>query len=86
VCKCFLQVSSINRTVPVVLFFCYGAELPLGVQGTTVWRWEVCEPQSGLEHRPSPKTAICGTSSAAVRVKLSFKLRACIFSAVVISK
>jgi len=82
--KCFLQISSISRAVFIVLSFCYGAELPLVVKRTRVWRWEVREPQSGLEYRPLPRTAICGTSGAAVRVKLSFKLRACIFSAVVI--
>jgi len=30
-CKCFLQVSSINGAVFIVLSFCYGAELPLVV-------------------------------------------------------
>jgi len=30
-CKCFLQVSSINRAVFIALSFCYGAELPLVV-------------------------------------------------------
>ena len=82
--KCFLQVSSINKAVFIALSFCYGAELPLVLKRITVWQWEVRESQSGLEHRPLPRTAICGTSSAAVRVKLSFKLRACIFRAVVI--
>jgi hypothetical protein len=35
-CKCFLQVSSINRQVFIILSFGYGAELLLIVKRTTV--------------------------------------------------